>query len=67
MAFLNQQLLFLEVWKLLRRGSRFRCLLFPVTLVEAINASGSVYQLLLAGKKRVTSRANFHVQVAFSG
>ena len=38
-----------------------------VALVEAVNASRSVNQLLLAGEKRVASGADFNVQVAFFG
>jgi hypothetical protein len=34
-----------------------------IALVEAINPSGSIDQLLFAGEERVASRANFDVQV----
>jgi hypothetical protein len=33
-----------------------------VTLVKAVNASGRIDQLLLAGKERVAGRANFYVK-----
>jgi hypothetical protein len=46
-----------------RCGSRFRGL-FTVTLVKSVNASCCVDQFLLAGKKRVTCGADFHMQVA---
>jgi hypothetical protein len=38
-----------------------------IAFVKAVNASGGVNQLLLAGKKRVALRANFHLQVGFAG
>jgi len=38
-----------------------------VALVEAIDASCGIDQLLLAGKERVASRTNFDVQVTFLG
>ena len=38
-----------------------------IALVEAIDASCGVDQLLLAGKERVASRTNFDVQVTFLG
>lgn len=38
-----------------------------VALVEAIDASRCIDQLLFAGKERVASRANFDVQVALLG
>ena len=38
-----------------------------IALIEAIDSPGSIDQLLLAGKERVASRANFDVQVAFLG
>ena len=40
-----------------------RCL--PVLSAEALDAAGSIDQLLLASKKRVATRANFYVDVAF--
>ncbi len=39
--------------------------LLPVTLVEPINPSRRVYQLLFACEKRMAGRANFNVQIAF--
>jgi hypothetical protein len=48
-------------------GSVFRWSLFAVALIEAIDASRSIDQLLLAGEKRMTSRADFNVQIAFFG
>ena len=38
-----------------------------VALVEAVDASGGIDQLLLAGKERVASGTNFDVQVTFFG
>jgi len=38
-----------------------------IALVEAIDASCGIDQLLLAGKERVASRTNFNVQVTFLG
>ena len=46
-------------------GGAFRWSFLAIALVESINASGRVNQLLLAGEKRVASRADFNVQVAF--
>jgi hypothetical protein len=34
-----------------------------VALLEAVDSSGRIYKLLLAGEKRVASRANFNVDV----
>ena len=45
----------------------FRWSFLAVALIEAIDASGRVHELLLASKKWVASRANFHMQVAFFG
>lgn len=46
-------------------GSRsFGGWFLPVALVEAIDASRRIHQLLFAGEKRVTGRADFDVQVA---
>ena len=42
-------------------GGRF----LAIALVEAIDASCGIDQLLLAGKERVASRTNFNVQVTF--
>jgi len=44
-------------------GGRF----LAVTLVEAVDASRGIDQLLLAGKERVASGTNFDVQVTFFG
>jgi hypothetical protein len=38
-----------------------------IALVEAIDASCGIDQLLLAGKERVASRTDFDVQVTFLG
>jgi len=38
-----------------------------IALVEAIDASGGIDQLLFTGEERVASRANFDVQVALLG
>jgi hypothetical protein len=34
-----------------------------IALVEAVNATGRVHQFLFSGKKRMTFRANFDVQI----
>src|SRR5690349_1119037 len=44
-------------------GGRF----LAVALVEAVDASCGIDQLLLAGKERVASGTNFNVQVTFFG
>ena len=41
--------------------------LHAVTLLEAINTSATVYQLLAAGIKRMALGANFHLEFAFYG
>ena len=46
-----------------RIGSGF----LSIALVEAIDASRSIDQLLFAGEERVASRTNFDVQIAFLG
>ena len=38
-----------------------------IALVETIDASRGIDQLLLPGKERVASRTDFHVQVALLG
>ncbi len=44
-----------------------RCfLLFAITLVKAINATGGVHQFLLAREERVALRADFHVKLFFA-
>ena len=48
-------------------GSIFGCRFLAVTLIEAIDASGGIDQLLFAGKERVASRTDFYVQVTFAG
>ena len=40
---------------------------FTVTLVEAIDASGGIDELLFTGEERVASRTDFDVQVTFLG
>ena len=52
---------------LFRGGGAFGRRFLSVTLVEAVNASRGVDQLLLAREERVTSRADFYVQVALLG
>jgi hypothetical protein len=46
---------------------RFRSGFFAIALVEAIDASGGIDQLLFAGEERMASRTNFDVQIAFLG
>ena len=53
----------LVAWAFLPLG----CRLFAIALVETIDASGSVHELLLSGEERVASRTDFHVQVALLG
>jgi hypothetical protein len=36
-----------------------------ITLVKAVNATGRVNEFLFSGKKRVTFRADFDVQIVF--
>jgi hypothetical protein len=36
-----------------------------ITLVKAVNATGSVNEFLFSGKKRMTFRADFDVQIVF--
>ena len=38
-----------------------------IALVEAIDASSGIDQLLLSGEERMASRTNFDVQIAFLG
>ncbi len=59
-----------------RRGGGFGCrrwfrrcrraCFLGVTLVEAINAPGGIYQFLFARKKRVARRADFHLQIGLA-
>jgi len=44
---------------------RFR-LLLAIATIESINAPCRINQLLLAGKKRMAGRTNFHVQIVFA-
>ena len=63
-------MLFLQkhsVEKLLRRCCRFGSGFLSIALVEAIDASGGIDQLLFAGEERMAGRANFDVQIAFLG
>ena len=52
---------------MLGSGCAFGGWLFAIALVEAIDASCGIDQLLLAGKERVASGTNFDVQVTFFG
>ena len=52
---------------MLWRGCAFCGWFFAVALVEAIDASCRIDQLLFSGKERVTRRTNFDVQVTFLG
>ncbi len=52
---------------MLGSGCAFGCGFLAIALVEAIDASRRIDQLLLAGKERVASRTNFNVQVTFLG
>src|SRR5258708_13223241 len=53
-------------WKIFGRGRPFRWLLLAIAPIKPINAPRRVNQLLLSGKERMASRANFDVQVAFA-
>lgn len=53
--------------RLLGARSAFGCRFLAIALVESINASCRVDELLLTGEERVASRADFDVQVVFSG
>jgi hypothetical protein len=53
-------------WLMLCGGSVFGCWFLAVTLVEAIDTSCGIDQLLFAGKERVASRTDFYVQVIFA-
>jgi hypothetical protein len=52
---------------MLGSGCAFGSWLFAIALVEAIDASCGVDQLLLTGEKRVASGTDFDVQVTFAG
>ena len=52
---------------MLGSGCVVGCGFLAITLVEAIDASCGIDQLLLAGKERVASGTNFNVQVTFLG
>jgi len=52
---------------MLGSGCAFGCGFLAIALVEAIDASRGIDQLLLAGKERVASGTNFDVQVTFLG
>ena len=52
---------------MLGSGCAFGGGFLAIALVEAIDASCGIDQLLLAGKERVASRTNFNVQVTFLG
>jgi hypothetical protein len=54
-------------WLMLCGGGAFSGWFLAVALVEAIDASRGIDQLLFAGEERVASRANFDVQVALLG
>jgi len=52
---------------MLGSGCAFGCGFLAIALVEAIDASRGIDQLLLAGKEWVASGTNFDVQVTFLG
>ena len=52
---------------MLGSGCVVGCGFLAIALVEAIDASCGIDQLLLAGKERVASGTNFNVQVTFLG
>src|SRR6476661_6285060 len=54
-------------WLMLCGGGAFGGWFLAIALVEAIDASRSVDQLLFAGEEGVASRTNFDVQVALLG
>ncbi len=53
--------------KLLCGCCRFGSGFLAIALVESIDASGGIDQLLFTRKERVTGRANFDVQIALLG
>lgn len=53
-------------WDSLRSRSGLRSGLFAVTFVKSVHASRRIYQLLLAGKKRVTLGTYFNMQVTLA-
>jgi len=55
------------IWLMLWRGCAFCGWLLAVALVEAIDTSCGIDQFLFTGKKWVTRRADFDVQVTFLG
>jgi hypothetical protein len=58
----------LEIVVLMLWGGRgFGGWFLAIALVEAIDAPGSIDELLFAGEEGVASRANFDVQVALLG
>ena len=50
----------------LRGSSALGWRFLAIALVEPVYSARCIYQLLFSGKERVTSRANFHVQVSFT-
>ncbi len=56
-----------RLFYLLGSRSVFHWSLLAVAFVEAIHASRGVNQLLLAGEKRMASRADLNVEVALLG
>src|SRR5215510_10610337 len=54
-------------WLMLGSGCAVGGGFLAIALVEAIDASCGIDQLLLAGKERVASGTNFDVQVTFFG
>ena len=55
------------IWLMLWRDCVFGGWFFAVTLVEAIDTSCGIDQLLFSGKEWVTRRTDFDVQVTFLG
>lgn len=57
----------MSVLTLLSSDSGFRRGFLPVASVEAVHPTRRIYQLLLAGEKRMTRRTDFNMQVALFG
>ncbi len=55
------------IWLMLWRGCAFGGWFFAVALVEAIDTSCGIDQLLFSGKEWMASRTDFDVQVTFLG
>src|SRR5260370_25583860 len=53
--------------KSLGGSRRLGCRFLTIAPVKPVDAPSRVHQLLFAGEKRMASRTDFHVEIAFSG